>query len=921
MADIEKMTWAPEEKIKINSAEEFKEKLNLPELPDTDLKELFKEPIETTKSALQSLRETYLSKEPDLSAIKEFLEKSKIAVVETARKEVEQVAADLDRAVSIETQKMKEGAVEANDAEKLINSAIEWTKKVWWDLWEKAETWLKTAKEAMTNAKSTETMEKLGNMFKNMFEWLGNFFKAIFDFFKNLFLMISWKEALKEATDKIKAKLSPEEIEKTKGEIKATLTESFPWKEKEIQKILDSWEISEEKLQTLHEKIKSGEKLTIKDISSSLPEFNKLFSKEDIERLKIEAKKKIVESIKTWIEKKYPQVNIQWDKLEKLERLSVEYFNISDENSLLLQQIVNNRWWQLKDIYWLLYEVPAKWTGFTFSLISEGIVPLTAIGIDIVETSADIFKVSLWWLWITETISYDELLEKTWSIEHPELLLWLLYRKWWLLFSIMWDISKVASQLVIENMTNSKVRSSSLIKNSAMSNFEKQAENFKNLAKAMGVDESNEILKNASSNLSKIEQNYRIINIIQNETNLANAKLSIWTLLWETIWDEIDSIEKLKRFVLDKNMGLAHINQGLTKASLLNKFWYGASADFFDLNKKLELINKNQINILKNEHLAKGIWKIREIFEIWDVSRLGDRVIYNFDSVDQATKFSTLANKFPDLIWWVFDKLPIITVAWLAMTNEDKLESLKTGFISLIPFVWPIMMLWEGWVKLNDNWEIEIINPIEAGMWGVLLTLDWVFFIKQLIKDWISWAWWYLIKPLKDIYSIWRWSLEAIDSIAKITKSWAIKKALQKWITWVSKIPKYWPIAAAVLAWVVIGWYEYFSEDDKETYSNLVDEWLIDKNWEPTEKLASAIKSWEINQEEKQTLIELIVAKYSPINLEWIELDTSWNKLNISSFNEKIQTYYFMNSETIKELKKYFDIDYSSDNFSFERAA
>jgi len=398
-------------------------------------------------------------------------------------------------------------------------------------------------------------------------------------------------------------------------------------------------------------------------------------------------------------------------------------------------------------------------------------VPLSAIWIDILETSTDMFKISLSWMWITEKISYDDLMNNIWDIEHPELLLWLLYRKGWLFFSIMWDISKVASRLAIESLTNTTIKSTSLIKWSITNNFEKQASNFEKLSKAMwSLDEKSwNIILKANENLQKIQSNYEVLDILKKETNLAKAKEAISKKLNINISWDIDEFNKLRTH-LNWKFQLPHTADLFTWWHIANTFGFWKNADLFELSRKLKWISNQQRAILNNNHLAKWFWKIREVFEIWEISRLWDKVIYHFDDINQATQFSKLLNKAPELIGWLFDKLPIITVAWLAVANEDKIESLQTGFMSLIPFVGPIMLLWEGWVYLNDDWEIEIKNPIEAWMWWVLLWLDSVFFLKEAFKWWARWAIWYLWKPIKDIYSIWRWSVEILADIAKMTK-------------------------------------------------------------------------------------------------------------------------------------------------------
>jgi hypothetical protein len=817
-------------------------------------------------------------------------------------------------------QALKKWAESANKSAKGAEEVLKGldSSNITWEVWEAFKEGTKKAKEVWEKIAKAWYTVQLWEALRDSFTKMKNFniWWALVSLFKWLFWMFTWSAVLEKAWEKIKEKLSAEEVEKTKTEIKKVLSEKFPWKEEKIENILNSPSVNQKQIKKIHEKIKSWEKITIKDISNFIPELKNIFTQKEKDEILLEAKQKAIVSIKKSIEKKYPEIwEITWDKLTDLEKLTVKYFNLSSANELVLKEIVENRWFQINDLYWLLFESTSKWTWFTLWLISKWIIPITAIWIDIIETSTDIFKVSLWWMWITEQVSYDDLMSQIWDIEHPELLLWLLYRKGWLLFSILWDISKVASQIAIENLTNTSVKSTNLIKSSFTNNFEKQALNFQKISEAMWtVDEkTTTVIKEATGNLNKIQKNYQILSILENSDNIELKRRSISKILGEKIPIDIDDLNKLKTHVSSK-FTLPHLNISLSNGSLLNKFGFWKSSDLFELNRKLEFINKNQISILKNEHIAKGIWKIREVFEIWEVSRLWDKVIYHFDDIGQVSKFSILANKFPQLLGWLFDKLPIITVAGLAMANEDKIESLKTWLWSLVPFVWPIMLLWEWWVYLDENNEVVIKNPIEAWMWWVLLWLDSAFLIKEAIKWWTKWVWWYLIKPLKDIYSIWRWSIEAIDSIAKITKWTFIKETIQKWWKVVSKLWKPWKITAIAILWAYAG-YEYLTDDDKEIYENLVKEWLINKNWTYWENLKKELLSWKINEDEKQILVELIVAKNSIEKLENIDLKIEWNELIITSSNQKIKSDFFINEQTINELNTLFWIKYNSNNF------
>jgi len=177
--------------------------------------------------------------------------------------------------------------------------------------------------------------------------------------------------------------LSLKEIEETKKEIIDQLSKVYPWKKEKIEAIIKSPKIKEEQIALIYKKIKSKEKISLIDISRVIPELNNVFTKEEKEELIKKAKQKTINSIKKSIENKYPEVDISWDKLKDLEDLAVKYLNLNEDNAIMLNEIVENKSFQLKDFYSLIFEGTAKWTWFTFGLLSKWIVPISAIWLDL----------------------------------------------------------------------------------------------------------------------------------------------------------------------------------------------------------------------------------------------------------------------------------------------------------------------------------------------------------------------------------------------------------------------------------------------------------------------------------------------------------------------------------------------------------
>lgn len=799
--------------------------------------------------------------------------------------------------------------------------------------WEAAEKLLKTIDETNTTVKKSETTQQIKeiaiSLWENAKDWVktvaessvvSKFFEWIIWLFKKFLWFTGLDKIFWIDIDKVNNVLNQKQIEETKKAIIDVASSSFPWKKEEIEKIVNSDKISKEALDQIYSKIKAWEKITILDINTLIPDLKNIFSKEELKKAFEEYKTKAYVSMKKHIEEKYYNwQEITKDKLKDLEKLIIEYCNISEDNALLFKEIVDKRELRIEDLFSFFIDWSKKATWFSLELISKGIIPVSAIWIDIAKTWVDILKISLNWLWITKEISYEELIKNIWNIEHPELLLWLLYRKWWLLFSILWDITEAATRIWIESITSTNVKWSNLIWNSILWNYSKQAQNFEKIAHALWDYSQNwaNIINNNIANLKQIENNYKALAIIQENAQIIEKN---WKLpkniidsiknLWFNIWDEIDDITKLTNS-LKWQFTLKNSADIISDWSLLSKYGFWKKADSFKFISNLENIARNQKAFLSWWVLEKWLYKLLDLKDIWKVSRLWEKLVYNFDNIDQAKNFASklkiLSTKAPELLWWIVDKLPIITIAWLALQKENTLKSLAEDFKYLLPFVWPIMMISKWWIRQNqDTWEIEILSPVETSMWWILLWLDSIFFIKELTKWWIKWAWWYLIKPLKDIYSIWRWTTEWLYNLWKLAKSWKwaweiITKAFEK--TKQIKKPKL--KAIAIIAVATYLWYEYIFNED-ENFKQ-----FFDKNWQiDLEKIKQEIANNNISDEEKIELLKYFISETNNWEqvLKYIEINISNNNLIIISNNkDKVKNNWFLSEDKLDLLWLNYD--------------
>jgi len=206
--------------------------------------------------------------------------------------------------------------------------------------------------------------------------------------------------------------------------------------------------------------------------------------------------------------------------------------------------------------------------------------------------------------------------------------------------------------------------------------------------------------------------------------------------------------------------------------------------------------------------------------------------------------------------------------------------------------------------------KIVVDKPTEALIWWALLTLDSVFIVKEFSKAWLKWAWKYMLKPVSDIYSLWKWGSKVIYNLAKITKSSGIKVAFEGWVKWVAeglaKFPKKWKIGLAIATIVAVTyvWFEALTKDNQGIYNTLIAEWLITKDWELGKNTKTMIQAWKVSQADIQLLAEYLIAKNSPAELDsWINVNANWKNVSITSSNKKFQDDYFVNANTINDLE------------------
>ncbi len=929
MANPEVLTWLPDELIKIKSAEELKNLLKIDELPSID----FSEPIETSKSELLKLKQDYLSGGQKQETISNFVIESKNKMLQKWKEIVvkgqewlKKVTWDLEQYAVIEKKKLEDWKLEWQKADvylkEKLEGGLEEVKKIWWEtlqnapqdvknLWDKAKDAIEKWAEAVKEVWFVELLKKM----KDEWGFLG-FFAWILLFLVNLAWFGDKEEKLKEAKETVKEKLSPESIAQTKEEIKKVIIRNFPGKEAYVKSIIDNPKVlTEEKIRNLYEKSKNSKWLTLEELKE---EFKDL----DIEWFLKEQKDKAIwivySRIQEEIQKKYHKNLDEW-QIAKLKELVWTKLNIDGSNvQELFEKIGLESKVQVKDISPILTDIWANTISFMLWLVTENIISASDIALEVADKWLDVVKLSVWALWLWKLINLEDIykdFEWLWDTEKA-VLIWLLYRKGGIFLSLCWNITSWVSRLTLETLlpTNSWVDWFKILKDwFTVDANTKQVENFEKIEKALAwtseIPEWTSILKEAIQNVNEVKKNFITLELLEKSNwdvnkfyelvsdfeNKTNIKLSIWTEKFNT-FDEL-------RTWLKNIISVSTDSFDYSVRALKNKhLWFWMESAIHDLNKQIEIIKNNQARIVLWKINFAPLKKLTDVIDLSKVSRLWDRLLFELRSKDDAKAFikqiNELAKQSPDLIKWIFDKLPIIAVWWLAATwDEPFLENLQKEMPYLLPIVWPVLMIADSWVEWS-GFNPKFIKPEQTLVAWALLTLDWYFLLNE---KWLVNKWKYLVKPIKDIYEIWKWTVEVWQKLYRwwsVLNKELIVKAVEK-----TKAVK-WKARLFAIIWMIWYWaFEVAFGEDSKLQSYFKD-WKLDR-----EKIKQESK--DLTNEERAEIVKMaFLEELWEETITWLEFKMNSDKsLEITSNNEKIQSDWIINSDIKENLNELLWID------------
>lgn len=750
---------------------------------------------------------------------------------------------------------------------------------------------IKANKDAVIKKMKEQAEEKVPIIWWFLFDIVNSdFFKktdgilwSILKYIKTGILSWLWIENFKEQLEK--TKLNKEQIKETKEKITNYLVENLKlnWKEEDIKKILNNEKIfTPEKLVEYYKKIQSWNWFSPNDL---IKDFWSIWNIKEVLKNKLkDIDKKALNKISEYIYKNYWKILDKW-QINNLKEIINKYITNWKISSDKLNEILKKKSFKIADLYPLLWD----WVMFMLELVWKWIIDITDIWWNFVSEGWDIINLTIWRFWFSNSISTDSLIEKiNWLKEEEKVwLLALLYRKWWMIFNIMWKLSWISSQLLLDTVlpSNTKIDWFKLFTDWILKWPEQQIKNIFKLEAAIkwtkvNTEAEKEIFNWVRKTFREIQYNYKLINLI--DLNIKNKTIDSEKI--KAVKNAINNVsdsgfkkyshnlinnnsntldfnefkkEIAQKIVSVKHVQKAWINWTTTKRTKEILVWFWKDAMEQKLNRWLWKILENQKNILNWELKLWPLRKIADSIDLAKISNYTDRMVFEFRSKDDAKAFlkqmNVLAQKSPALIEWIFKKLPIIWIAWLAASSDwNFLEDLKEYSKALIPIVWPLYILWKAWLHYDENW-LHIDNLEDAMVWGWLLTLDW-FLLWKAIKTSISTKWMSLIKyawrPIIEAYEIGKWSYEIWHYVYKTWKALGNPKTFFEKIKWFKIRPKWlWII------WAIIAWYITYEMLKEEGYEDVM--WEYYKDWKYNmEKIKTDYK--KMNLSEKKDFIRLL---------------------------------------------------------------
>lgn len=430
-------------------------------------------------------------------------------------------------------------------------------------------------------------------------------------------------------------------------------------------------------------------------------------------------------------------------------------------------------------------------------------------------------------------ISLDKLQEYankvTLSDTEKEFLAFVLYRKWWLVFSLLWSSAWLLTKFILYPIAEAyqDVSEFGAWKNAVTWNLKKQQDIIRNInSKLWSISSWSDVFDKAfSDSLKKMDDFYEFWSwYSKNEDRFKKS----WKTLAEFISHEKYDLNVAKRFVNDDALKLVWNNTDhirIIRGSIAQSIqWVGTALSkatwdlatvvwtyfkwvastkqvferYWSLLDEIAITFKDIIG--KDEFLDPLKRVFKHNLKLWsqlsEFVWLSDNLILSFKNPWEAKiwieQTMALFRKSPESLKFLFWKVPILAVAWLELTKDDPtVKWFLNDLMMLVPVVWPMYILWNEAVTL-DNWKIAFTwSAIETWFALWFLWYDSYYLVKECSLHWFKGLTKAIGRPFVDMWELWVatsrawfiWSKYVANSVRTFSKIGATS-SVELWKVW-----------------------------------------------------------------------------------------------------------------------------------------
>lgn len=631
-------------------------------------------------------------------------------------------------------------------------------------------------------------------------------------------------------------------------------------------------------------------------------------------------------ALKEMIEKKFKKT-INMEKIDQIVE-KMELSNLIQESEIInlwKKVLGENVSWNWVDSFIASWILPFKlFYKLTKVLIDEKIISLQDVSFSIVNWIMHYgYKwINLFWVWqemIVWKIDFENLKAELSQIydkspdEAKEILANMVYRTWWPVLNIFWNLSKYISSIIFYWLLDTTKLSDTfdILKDSLKWEINTNIKNLNEIKEIIPDKNFNltfskqlENLRNTIYNLEQSSKFVKVYNNLRNQSNIPDFLQEFENEYKKLFPKENINITQIKEFlginkwwtkdlknliqiwIIDK---ISWIWEGLDKGisevdSFIWKQFKWINSWSYVLNNVAQTIKESThilVKTIKDDTLFQDMKRQFSKFNLaitWmELIQDWNKIKYKFQNVDSLSKFvenlKILSLQSPEILKFLIWKIPIFIVAWLNWewdTLPDKIINVWSHLKELIPILWPFLIM-------RDWADFENPDYSQMSIWAVLLTMDWFFAIKAIKnKDFLK----FLLNPFIDVAEIIWYMSRAWFSVVKMTIDWvklaSNKNLIEKILNTIKKEKSK---KSVVIIWAILLlllWSDAY-DSITESIKDIPEE--IKNNKNNPEKLEEIIKTqWKIlDINSKKELIKIAI--YHRL---WLTNEKYFNNIDIT---------------------------------------